>query len=277
MTTPEPPLGGQQHPQPHYAADSSGQADSTGTSYPPQPGQPFPQKSTGLAIAALIVGIVAFLTGLVPVLGVILGIGAVVLGIVALRKHQSKGMSIAGIALGGVAVISSIVATAGLGAAISTLPEAAPVTSVSESAEPSEAAAEEPAVEESAAAPEPVAEEPVAEEPAVEEAPEEPAVPAEYATALIKAGMYSETMYMSKAGLYDQLTSEYGEKYSPEAAQYAVDTLQADYNANALEKAKTYRDTMAMSPEAIRDQLTSEYGEQFTPAEADYAIANLNG
>ena len=82
-------------------------------------------------------------------------------------------------------------------------------------------------------------------------------------------------MHMSKAGLYDQLTSEYGESFSPEAAQYAVDNVEADWNNNALEKARTYQDLMAMSPDAIRDQLTSEYGEKFTPEEAEYAIANL--
>jgi RPA family protein len=81
---------------------------------------------------------------------------------------------------------------------------------------------------------------------------------------------------MSKAGLYDQLTSEYGEQFAPEAAQYAVDNVQADWNANALAKARTYRDMAAMSPAAIRDQLTSEYGEEFTAAEADYAIAHLD-
>jgi hypothetical protein len=94
--------------------------------------------------------------------------------------------------------------------------------------------------------------------------------------ALIKAQDYAEIMYMSKAAIYDQLTSEYGEQFSKEAAQYAVDNLKADYNANALIKAKEYQESMAMSPAAIRDQLTSEYGEQFTPSEADYAIQHLN-
>lgn len=115
----------------------------------------------------------------------------------------------------------------------------------------------------------------VAEEPVVEES-EEPAVPIEYANALTKAESYSELMHMSKAGIYDQLTSEYGEKFSAEAAQYAVDNMTADWNANALAKAKDYQDTMAMSPSAIHDQLTSEFGEKFTAAEADYAIAHLN-
>lgn len=120
------------------------------------------------------------------------------------------------------------------------------------------------------------AEETPAEEAApVEEAPE-PDVPAEYLSALSKAQTYSDMMHMSKAGLYDQLTAEYGEQFTPEAAQYAIDHVEADWNANALAKAKTYQETMSMSPAAIHDQLTSEYGEKFTASEADYAIAHLN-
>lgn len=100
--------------------------------------------------------------------------------------------------------------------------------------------------------------------------------PTEYLTALNKAVFYSSRMYMSKAGIYNQLTSEYGEKYSSEAAQYAIDNLVSDYNANALKKAKDYQSKMNMSPESIRDQLVSDYGEKFTPEEAEYAIQHLN-
>lgn len=128
--------------------------------------------------------------------------------------------------------------------------------------EPADAASEEPA-------------EPAEEAPAEEPAPE-PEVPAEFASALTKAEQYSNLLHMSKLGIYDQLTSEYGEQFSPEAAQYAVDNITADWNQNALAKAKDYQETMAMSPAAIHDQLTSEYGEKFTAAEADYAIAHLN-
>lgn len=110
---------------------------------------------------------------------------------------------------------------------------------------------------------------------APEEKKEDPSIPAEYRSALKKAESYSKNMHMSKQGIYDQLTSEYGEQFSAEAAQYAMDNLQADYKENALKKAQSYQDNMAMSPEAIRDQLISEYGEQFTQEEADYAIANL--
>ena len=60
-----------------------------------------------------------------------------------------------------------------------------------------------------------------------------------------------------------------------EAAQYAIDNLEADYNANALAKAKTYSDSMHMSSDAIRTQLTSD-AEGFTEAEADYAVAHLD-
>lgn len=104
---------------------------------------------------------------------------------------------------------------------------------------------------------------------------EEPSIPAEYRSALNKAQSYSDFMHMSKAGIYDQLTSEYGEQFSAEAAQYAIDNVTADWNANALEKAKSYQEDMSMSPNAIYDQLISEYGEQFTPEEAQYAINNL--
>lgn len=63
--------------------------------------------------------------------------------------------------------------------------------------------------------------------------------------------------------------------FSEEAAQYAVDNLQADYKENALEKAKQYQEQMAISSDAIRDQLISENGEKFTEEEAECAIANL--
>lgn len=105
---------------------------------------------------------------------------------------------------------------------------------------------------------------------------EDTSVPKEYKSALNKAASYANTMHMSKRGVYDQLVSDYGEKFSAEAAQYAVDNVKADWNANALAKAKNYQNTMNMSPAAIHDQLISEYGEKFTKAEADYAIQNIN-
>lgn len=100
-------------------------------------------------------------------------------------------------------------------------------------------------------------------------------VPTEYKSALRSAEAYSETMHMSKAAIYDQLTSEYGDKFTSEAAQYAIDNIQADWNKNALESAKVYQDMMAMSPAAIYDQLIADYGDKFTETEAQYAVDNL--
>ena len=100
-------------------------------------------------------------------------------------------------------------------------------------------------------------------------------IPTEYKSALRKAKSYSDTMNMSKAGLYDQLTSEYGEKFAVEAA-YVIDNVEADWKGNALKKAKSYSDTMYMSKSWIYDQLISEYGERFTAEEAQYAIDNLS-
>lgn len=218
-------------------------------------------KPKGLALAALIVGIVGFLTGLLPIVGAVIGVAAVVLAIFALVNKQSKGMSITGLILGAVAIISSLAMAAGFASFTANYSaDPMPLPAISEpadTAEPAEEPSEEP------------------EEPVASEEPETPDVPVEYASALEKADTYVNYMYMSKAGLYDQLTSEYGEQFSEEAAQYALDNVDADWKANALEKAKSYQETMSMSPEAIRDQLVSEFGEQFTQEEADYAIANL--
>lgn len=101
-------------------------------------------------------------------------------------------------------------------------------------------------------------------------------IPTEYKSALKKAERYSNSMHMSKAGIYNQLTSEYGEQFSAEAAQYAVDNMTADWNENALGKAKSYSNSMHMSKMGTYDQLTSEYGEQFTPEEAQYAVDHVD-
>lgn len=101
--------------------------------------------------------------------------------------------------------------------------------------------------------------------------------PAGYAAALDQAGGFVGLMYLSKASLYDKLISEEGGAHPPEAAQYAVDNVEADWNANALWQARAYRDT-GLSPDAIRESLVASWdGGKFTSEEADYAIANLDG
>lgn len=131
-----------------------------------------------------------------------------------------------------------------------------------------------PAVQEEAPETEPEPD-PEPTEPAEPEPAPEPEVPSAYKSALKSAENYSKLMHMSKQGIYDQLTSEYGDKFAPEAAQYAIDNMTADWNENALKSGINYQELMSMSPAAIYDQLISEYGDQFTPEEAQYAVDNL--
>ncbi|AKP68360.1 hypothetical protein ABM34_01270 [Companilactobacillus ginsenosidimutans] len=101
-------------------------------------------------------------------------------------------------------------------------------------------------------------------------------VPTEYKLALRRANRYAKVMNMSQQGIYDQLTSQFGDGFSAEAAQYAVDNVKVNWDENALKKAKDYQDKMSMSPNDIQEQLTSQYGEEFTQEQADYAIQHLN-
>lgn len=66
---------------------------------------------------------------------------------------------------------------------------------------------------------------------------------------------------------------EYGENFTPEQAQYAVDTVDADWNAEAVEAAESYQELMPMSGAELLNQLTSEYGEGFTQEQAQQAVA----
>ena len=100
--------------------------------------------------------------------------------------------------------------------------------------------------------------------------------PQEYKNALRKGQSYADKMHMSKQGVYDQLTSEYGEGFPAEAAQYAIDNIDVDWKENALKKATSYYEGMAMSKEGVYEQLVSAYGEQFTAEEAQYAVDNLD-
>ena len=180
------------------------------------------------------------------------------------QQEKKKGgcLKWGGIGLGILAVLGAFASC--MGGEDGTAPTtSSTMTKVVEETSP---AAQDPADEETAPQPE------NAPSPA---APAEADVPVEFKNALKKADSYANRQHMSEAGLYNQLTSEYGEKFSPEAAQYAIDNVQTDYNRNALEKAKTYQERMAMSPDAIYDQLVSEYGEKFTPEQAQFAIDNL--
>lgn len=82
------------------------------TPEPATPASAPQQHSNGLAIAALVVGIVAVLSGWAPFWGVVVGVAAVVLGILALKKNANKGMAIAGLVTGAVGALWSLIITA---------------------------------------------------------------------------------------------------------------------------------------------------------------------
>ena len=91
--------------------------------------------------------------------------------------------------------------------------------------------------------------------------------------ALKSAESYSNTLHMSKKGIYNQLISTV-EGFTKEEAQYAIDNIEADWKENALETARTYQNSLSMSKKAIYNQLISS-AEAFTKEEAQYAIDHL--
>jgi hypothetical protein len=101
-------------------------------------------------------------------------------------------------------------------------------------------------------------------------------VPKEYLNALKKAQSYSDYQYMSEKSLYKQLTSEYWEWFTKEAADYAINNVKADYNYNALKKWQNYYEHQNMSKQSVYNQLVSEYWEWFTKEQAQYAIDHLD-
>lgn len=123
-----------QAPQPEHPHQAQGQGqppmspgnpygqDPTQQGYPqqgyaPRPytgyGQPPQNRTNGLAVAALVVGIIAVLLSFIPLINIgaiVLGIVAVVLGILGLRKRfGGKGMSITGIVLGALSILISTI------------------------------------------------------------------------------------------------------------------------------------------------------------------------
>lgn len=91
------------------------------------------------------------------------------------------------------------------------------------------------------------------------------------------AQSYLSFTSFSRAGLIDQLTSEYGDGYPPEDAEFAVARLEAeggvDWNAEAAEAAASYLSFTSFSRQGLLDQLTSEYGDGFTPEQAEYGVS----
>lgn len=256
---------------------------------PQQPGGKKPKNIVG--IVALALSALGFVLGLFPataLFGWLLLFAGFVTGIVGLfQKLKEKITSIIAIVLSALGTIASIIAMVVFAAnTIANDPEFEQMiqdaqTSVSAAGTPSASATSPSAAAETsppaAQASTGTVETSSAVEPTSAEADNNAAadVPRQHTNALKEARSYLEFSSFSYAGLYDQLTSEYGGKYPAEAAQYAVDNLEVDWNAEALGSAENYLEFSAFSYEGLYDQLTSEYGGKFTPEQAQYAMDNL--
>ncbi len=97
-------------------------------------------------------------------------------------------------------------------------------------------------------------------------------IPREHRNALRAAKKYLDYSGFSQQGLYDQLTSEFGDNYPADAAQYAVDNIGADWDAEAREAAEKYLEYSEFSREELVNQLSSEFGDKFTPEQAQAAV-----
>lgn len=105
---PDQPYGSDYH-QPGWSQPSAAQYGSdirrTEAGYAQMYGQ---KPRTGLAVAALVLGIVGLLLCWIPVVGSILAILALIFGIVAVRRPAGRGMATTGIVLGALALVLSV-------------------------------------------------------------------------------------------------------------------------------------------------------------------------
>lgn len=88
--------------------------------------------------------------------------------------------------------------------------------------------------------------------------------------AVRSANTYLSMMGFSRAGLIEQLSSPFGDKYSVADATVAVDSLSIDWNAQAVRSAKQYLSIMAFSCDGLIEQLSSDVGDKYTESQAAF-------
>jgi hypothetical protein len=85
----------------------------------------------------------------------------------------------------------------------------------------------------------------------------------------------SEGQGFSEQGLIQQLTSSAGNGFTQAQAEYAIDHVQADWDAQAVDAAKGYMQIGGFSRAGLIQQLTSSAGNGFTLAQAEYAVSKV--
>lgn len=87
---------------------------------------------------------------------------------------------------------------------------------------------------------------------------------------------YLDFAPFSKQGLIDQLSSEYGDNYPQDVAEFAVNKIEERGEVDWVEQAKiaaeNYLDLSSFSKEGLIEQLCSEYGDQYTREQAEAAV-----
>lgn len=232
------------------------------------PVPPAPRPSAGpFAILALVVGIVAFLSGLAPLWGILAGGAAVALGALALYKKQGKRLAIAGLVLGGLAMLASLGTTAALfsGIAAASYGNAKPAAVAS--SEPTEQPTTTPAPKSTATAKPTPTPTPTATQPPAPVTPPPPVETASQTQATRLAESYLAYSGFSRSGLIGQLQYE---GFSVEDATYGTDAVGADWATQAAIVAQSYLDYSAFSHSGLVDQLIYE---GFSPEEAEFGVA----
>jgi hypothetical protein len=80
----------------------------------------------------------------------------------------------------------------------------------------------------------------------------------------------------SDQSLLKQLTSSYGSGFSTSDAEFAINYLKPDWDAQAVEAAQGYLKLgTGFSRSSLIQQLTSSYGDGFTEAQAEYAVSKV--
>jgi hypothetical protein len=79
----------------------------------------------------------------------------------------------------------------------------------------------------------------------------------------------------SEQGLLKQLTSGAGNGFTEAQAEYAVNHVHPDWDAQAVDAAKGYMQIGGFSRASLIQQLTSGAGNGFTEAQAEYAAGQV--
>jgi hypothetical protein len=88
-------------------------------------------------------------------------------------------------------------------------------------------------------------------------------------------GYLSEGQGFSDQGLLQQLTSSSGNGFTQAQAEYAINYLHPDWDAQAVDAAKGYMQMGGFSQASLIQQLTSSAGAGFTESQAEYAASKV--